>query len=135
MLFRSHNDPLGDGPVVTFETERLHIDDVLFDFTDFLRGAGFVFDGDVQIVNDFAIDEKNTGCGGGCSDCQCDEVNFDRQAEESRVRWSHTVNSMMNPPKFRANGHCEVCGLPESVMKGHKCFDDNCPIHAPQRGV
>lgn len=22
---------------------------------------------------------------------------------------------------------CELCGLPKSVMKAHRCFDDNCP--------
>lgn len=22
---------------------------------------------------------------------------------------------------------CELCGLPKSVMKGHNCWDDNCP--------
>jgi hypothetical protein len=39
-----HNDNIGDGPVITYETERLFIDDVLFDFQDFLKGCGFVFD-------------------------------------------------------------------------------------------
>jgi hypothetical protein len=47
-----HNDNIGDGPVITYETERLFIDDVLFDFQDFLKGCGFVFDGTVQVVED-----------------------------------------------------------------------------------
>ena len=112
-----HNDNLGKGPVIKYETEHIHIDDVLFDFTDFLRGCGFVFSGNVDIVEEHV-----------------DEVNFDREAEESRVRWSHTVNSLMNPPTFRANEpvnpNCSVCGLPESVMKAHQCWDQKCPIHS-----
>lgn len=46
----SHADEHESGPVVTYETERLFLDDVLFDLQDFLKGAGFVFDGELQIV-------------------------------------------------------------------------------------
>jgi hypothetical protein len=118
-----HNDKLGAGPVVTYETERLHIDDVLFDFTDFLRGCGFVFDGDAQIVTEGEMFK---------SEDDFDEVNFDRDTEESKVAWQSTVNSLMNPPKFRANEKCNVCGLPSSVMEGHKCWDQKCPIQTEE---
>lgn len=47
-----HNDSIGSGPVITYETERLFIDDVLFDFQDFLKGCGFVFDGTIQVAED-----------------------------------------------------------------------------------
>lgn len=71
-----HNDTLGPGPVITVETERLFLDEVLFDIQDFLKGAGFVFDGELQIVSTEEIygtkaDETVTeskGCG-GCGHC------------------------------------------------------------------
>lgn len=113
----------------TTEFEYEQLSDVISAFEDFLRGCGYVFEGNLDIVEE----QKEKGCGGGCSDCQCDEVNFDREAQESRVRWSHTVESLMNPPTFRANdensGKCSVCGLPESVMKAHQCWEQRCPIH------
>lgn len=46
-----HNDEDGPGPKLTFDTERVTLDDVLFDFQDFLKGCGYVFDGEVSIVN------------------------------------------------------------------------------------
>ncbi len=47
-----HNDDMGPGPVLTFETERIFLDDVLMDFQDFLKGCGFVFDGELQIFKE-----------------------------------------------------------------------------------
>jgi hypothetical protein len=45
-----HNNELGSGPVVTFETEQVYLPSVLEDFELFLRGAGFIFDGNIDIV-------------------------------------------------------------------------------------
>lgn len=40
------------GETITFETNKEYIGDVLSDFELFLKGAGFNFDGYVDIVND-----------------------------------------------------------------------------------
>lgn len=71
-----HNDTLGPGPVITVETERIFLDEVLFDIQDFLKGAGFVFDGELTIIpteeiygrkSDDTVAESAC-CGGGCCD-------------------------------------------------------------------
>jgi hypothetical protein len=93
------------------------LNDILQEFECFLRGSGFYIDGRLDIVND------------EWSEIPEDEE--DNTVEESKQRWTATVNSLMNPPKFRANG-CEVCGLDKSMMKNNRCYDDNCPVHAPK---
>jgi hypothetical protein len=93
---------------VEFNAETL--DDILNEFEMFLRGAGFHFEGHLDIVN---------------------EDDYIQPEETQTSSWEWTVNSLMNPPKFRANG-CEVCGLDKSMMKSHNCYDDNCPVHAPK---
>jgi len=90
---------------------------VLENFEMFLRGAGFYFEGRLDIVNEEEWTESTE-----------DE---EWEAEQSKERWAATVHSLMNPPKFRASA-CEVCGLNKSMMKSHNCYDDNCPVHAPK---
>jgi hypothetical protein len=101
---------------VEFNAETL--DDILNEFEMFLRGAGFHFEGHLDFVN------------------EDDFIQFENEEddlEESNQRWASTVHSLMNPPKFRANATtCEVCGLNKEMMATHHCYDDNCPIHAPQ---
>jgi hypothetical protein len=100
---------------VEFNAETL--DDILNEFEMFLRGAGFHFNGQLDIVN---VDEWNE-----------DNDGVEEFETPQTGSWGWTVNSLMNPPKFRANG-CEVCGLDKSMMKSHNCYDDNCPVHAPK---
>lgn len=88
---------------------------VLENFEMFLRGAGFYFEGHLDIVNEEEWTENIE----------------DDETEKSKQRWAATVHSLMNPPKFRAGG-CEVCGLDKTMMKSHNCYDDNCPVHAPK---
>jgi hypothetical protein len=101
---------------VEFNAETL--DDILNEFEMFLRGAGFHFEGHLDFVN------------------EDDFIQFENEEddlEESNQRWASTVHSLMNPPRFRANATtCEVCGLNKEMMATHHCYDDNCPIHAPQ---
>ena len=101
---------------VEFNAETL--DDILNEFEMFLRGAGFHFEGHLDFVN------------------EDDFIQFENEEddlEESKQRWNTTVHSLMNPPKFRANATtCEVCGLNKEMMATHHCYDDNCPVHAPQ---
>ena len=101
---------------VEFNAETL--DDILNEFEMFLRGAGFHFEGHLDFVN------------------EDDFIQFENEEddlEESKQRWNATVHSLMNPPKFRANATtCEVCGLNKEMMATLHCYDDNCPVHAPQ---
>jgi hypothetical protein len=100
---------------VEFNAETL--DNILNEFEMFLRGAGFHFEGRLDFVNEDEWNEDNDGV-----------EEFETPQTGS---WEWTVNSLMNPPKFRANA-CEVCGLDKSMMKSHNCYDDNCPVHAPK---
>ena len=87
----------------------------------FLRGAGFYFDGNLDIVDDSQWSEMSE-----------EEV----EQDNSRERWAATVHSLMNPPSFRANGSvCETCGLNKEMMQRHNCYDDNCPVHAPKAKI
>jgi len=101
---------------VEFNAETL--DNILNEFEMFLRGAGFHFEGHLDFVN------------------EDDFIQFENEEddlEESNQRWASTVHSLMNPPRFRANATtCEVCGLNKEMMATHHCYDDNCPVHAPQ---
>lgn len=89
------------------------LSDILQEFECFLRGAGFYFDGHLDIVQD---------------------EEFENEQEHDNSVWQATVHSLMNPPKFRANATgCEVCGLNKEMMRMHNCYDDNCPVHAPKQ--
>lgn len=44
---------------LTVEFDSDSLDEVLGQFTTFLRGAGFYFDGDVEIVNNNIVDNTN----------------------------------------------------------------------------
>jgi hypothetical protein len=50
---------------VTFMTNKEYLPEILEDFELFLRGAGFVFDGMIDIVEpDYSVKTGCTGCGG-----------------------------------------------------------------------
>ena len=68
---------------VEFNAETL--DDILKEFEMFLRGAGFHFDGQLDIVNDEYEEEWKL-----------------EEFETPQGDWASVVNSMMDPPKFRA---------------------------------
>lgn len=85
----------------------------------FLRGAGFYFEGNLDIVDDSQWSEMT-----------------EKEVEEdnSSQRWAATVHSLMNPPTFRVN-NCEICGLDKKMMERHNCYDDNCPVYAPKAKI
>ena len=80
---------------VEFNAETL--DDILNEFEMFLRGAGFHFNGQLDIVN---VDEWNEDSD-GIEEFETPQFQFDE--EKIKKRWDATIQSMMNPPKFRAN--------------------------------
>ena len=106
---------------VEFNAETL--DSILNEFEMFLRGAGFHFNGQLDIVN---VDEWNEDSD-GIEEFKTPQFQFDE--EETKKRWDATIQSMMNPPKFRASEEkCSVCNIAKSQMKGHRCWDTKCPI-------
>ena len=40
------------GEKITYESDKIYIFDVLEDFQNFLKGAGFIFDGVIDVVKD-----------------------------------------------------------------------------------
>jgi hypothetical protein len=68
---------------VEFNAETLN--DIMNEFEMFLRGAGFHLNGQLDIVEDECEPEWNT------------------PEWDTSQAWNGVVNSLMNPPKFRAN--------------------------------
>jgi hypothetical protein len=101
---------------------------VLEQFEFFLKGSGFYFNGKLDIVNEDEWNEDNDGVE------EFETPQHDSFSDEqAKRRWDATIHSLMNPPRFRANATtCEVCGLNKEMMATHHCYDDNCPVHAPQ---
>jgi len=53
-------DKVNTATKITHEFEASSLDEILAQFTDFLRGAGFHFDGNVEIVNDYPVEKDST---------------------------------------------------------------------------
>ena len=101
---------------------------VLEQFEFFLKGSGFYFNGKLDIVNEDEWNEDTDGV----EEFKTPQSDIFSD-EQAKKRWDATIHSLMNPPRFRANATtCEVCGLNKEMMATHHCYDDNCPVHAPQ---
>ena len=151
----NYNDFNGDEQNVaskhTTEFRADTLETMLENFEMFLRGAGFQFDGVIDIVS---MEDGN--------DCEEDLRAIDDFVAEQRSEkvMNHIVKDLMDNPfktedeldnmnkafvagaslntdpvlseqySFEFSDKCEVCSLPKSVMSIHKCYDDNCPIYA-----
>ena len=108
-----------DGTKNTHECDEVFLPNVLENFEAFLRGATFSFKGNLDFFDD--------------SDTELDE-DYDGM-EEYNTPGYQSFDSMINSlisdtieqPK---PGKCSVCGLPEAVMKMHKCWETKCPIQS-----
>ena len=132
------------------------LEGILDEMTTFLRGAGYHFDGHLDVVSYEDLIDK--------IDEQVDEFEND---EQSRKVMQHIVQDLLKNPitlkgvddpnpitvpagasdtnfgDFQINldifeddiprGKCEVCGLDKQMMIVHNCYDDNCPIHATKK--
>ena len=63
-----------------------YLSDILEKFQDFLNGSGFIIDGQLDIVNDEYEEEWKL-----------------EEFETPQGDWASVVNSLMNPPEFRAS--------------------------------
>ena len=110
-----------DGTKNTHECNEVFLPNVLENFEAFLRGATFSFKGNLDFFDDSDTDEDYDGM---------EEYNtpgyqsFDSMVN-SLMSANHTDTIEQPTP-----GKCSVCGLPEDVMKIHKCWDTKCPIQS-----
>lgn len=104
----------------TFHAE--HLDDVIFSFQEFLRGCGFYFNGEVQIVDDPFVDRFITPYEDPLYDYDEDFVNSDSVVSS----WSWTVNELSE--KSNQNSYCEKCSFTKEEMEGSRCWDENCGL-------
>jgi len=104
----------GDGLKNITEFRSDYLPDVLDNLELFLRGAGFYFDGKLQIINeqDYPLPEE-------IDDFPDDGVFF--QVVQSHMDYLDSKQS-----------YCTVCGLSKDVMQGQKCFDPICPKGQPE---
>ena len=125
-VFKQIDDYTPSETTIEFTADSLMT--VLEQFEFFLKGSGFYFNGKLDIVNEDEWNEDNDGVE------EFETPQYDSFSDEqAKQRWNATIHSLMNPPKFRANATtCEVCGLNKEMMATHHCYDDNCPVHAPQ---
>ena len=110
-----------DGTKNTHECDEVFLPNVLENFEAFLRGATFNFKGNLDFFDD--------------SDTVLDE-DYDEFEEYNTA--GHQAFDTMASSLMSANhtdtiavpGRFAVCGLPEAVMKIHKCWDEKCPIQS-----
>jgi len=103
-----------DGTKNTHECDEVFLPNVLENFEAFLRGATFHFNGHLDFFNE-ELDEDYDGM---------EEYNT-----PGYQSFDSMVNSLMSDTIEQPKpGKCSVCGLPEDVMKIHKCWDVKCPI-------
>ena len=106
MKFTLTSEFIGFGsPKNTMEFEVDHIGDVVMYFEQFLRGAGYHFDGHL----DFVYDEEEEQCCGGCEDKQID------------------IGESLRPVTS-LDEKCNVrgCGLTRQQLGDHTCYDSKC---------
>ena len=108
-----------DGTKNTHECDEIFLSNILENFETFLRGATFHFEGHLDFFNE--DEEYNT---------DIEEYNTSgHQAFDSMVNSLMSANHT-DTIEQPTPGKCAVCGLPEAVMKIHKCWDAKCPIQS-----
>jgi hypothetical protein len=95
-------DKLGVIAKNTTEFEADDLDSMIESFESFLRGAGYNFDGNLQIVEE--------------------------KVSDLSVWNKIVVNHLTYLETKQMEGNCEICNLPKSVMATNKCYDQNCPV-------
>lgn len=83
----------------------------------FLRGAGFYFDGRLEIFNDDVQIEEEYDPG---VFSQIVQSHMDYLDKKECCGGCDSKSS-------RPVANCDICGLSMDVMRGQKCYDANCP--------
>lgn len=106
---------------LTFESGAESLNQILTDFADFLRGAGFQIDGYLDVVSyddqseDYSDHYPENVCSSQYND-MIDDEELDYEHPEANFDWDRDTLSL-----------CPVCKIDTNIMKGHECFDKNCP--------
>ena len=121
-IFKQIDDISGHNAETTIEFSADTLPDILEHFEMFIRGSGFHPTGVLDYVDDF--------------DTELDEELDDIEEYNTSGYKAFDINptSLMNSNHTdtitQQLGKCSVCGLQESVMKIHKCWDPKCPIQS-----
>lgn len=115
-MFRGEENSVASKHTTEFNADDLTT--MLENFELFLRGAGFHFDGKLDVVK--PEDEFE------------DEEDFDNFEDNEAVNyaWSKIVERHLTDMENNEiqRGTCEVCKLPLETMLQHNCFDEQCPL-------
>ncbi len=93
------------------------LSDALENYEMFLRGIGFHFDGQLDIVTDEVVGD-----------------NTEYQGVSTQV-FNQMVGNLLNIAKVgpidqtQDVENCSRCGLSKSLMQQHVCWDNICPVH------
>ena len=96
---------------IKLEVEAVHISDILESFERFLRGAGFVFEGQL----DFVVEEEYNDA----------FAKFEEAHDKFKMSMPGTVGGAS---VVFSNKRCRVCGLTEEQLGLHTCYDSNCGL-------
>ena len=151
-VFKSKFQGFGS-PENTMEFEVDSLDDVLMYFEQFLRGAGYSFDGQLEFVShdDYSNYDEDFPVAGGGSDYIVDYDNLDQSSfswtadQLAKMPQSFVVNPSEAHVNYDVSGQgkhinltineevtslsktvCPVCKLPTATMQNYTCYDKNC---------
>jgi hypothetical protein len=102
---------------VTHEFVAPSLSDALENYEMFLRGIGFHFDGQLDIVTDEVVGD-----------------NTEYQDVSTQV-FNQMVGNLLNIAKVgpidqtQDVENCSRCGLSKTLMQQHVCWDNICPVH------
>jgi hypothetical protein len=98
------------------------LSDALENYEMFLRGIGFHFDGQLDIVTDDYVSEKEV-------DYESDEGPVPSQVMNQMVD-QLLKNANVQPLQSEGSENiCSRCGLSKTLMQQHVCWDNICPVH------
>lgn len=124
-----------NGTKLTLETSAESLDQLLTDFADFLRGAGFQINGYLDVIN--PDEDFPESC---CDSEVC--IHKEWSEHDDGPLWQDTVwqdDEELDYDHPEANFDCDwsgdkeqlslcpVCKIDTNTMKNHSCFDKNCP--------
>ena len=98
---------------ITHEFEMSELGDALENIELFLRGIGYTINGQLDIVDENAKEPSS-------------ELQYD--FGELEKHWAQATPNTFGSQPNEPNNICGQCGLPETLMAQHKCWDPKCPI-------
>jgi len=98
------------------------LSDALENYEMFLRGIGFHFDGQLDIVTDDYVSEKEV-------DYESDEGPVSSQVMNQMVDQLLKNANVQSLQSEGSENVCSRCGLSKTLMQQHVCWDNICPVH------